>query len=153
MEKIAVILGSQSDKLQVEDGLKLLGQLGISYDLKILSAHRDPDRLRQHVKSFQKKGIKLVIACAGLSAALPGVVSSYVDIPVIGVPLYSKAFKGVDSLLSVLQMPKGVPVATVTVGSSGMINAAILAARILSLNNKEVKSKLMVYKRRNSKKK
>ena len=152
MEKISVILGSQSDIPQVEDGLKLLGQLGICYDLKVFSAHRDPNKLRRYVKSLGKKGVKLVIACAGLSAALPGVVASYVDIPVIGVPLYSKAFKGVDSLLSILQMPKGVPVATVTVGSSGMINAAILAARILSLKNKEVKSKLIVYKRKSKKK-
>ena len=93
-----------------------------------------------------KKGIKIVIACAGLSAALPGVVSSYINIPVIGVPLYSKAFKGIDSLLSILQMPKGIAVGTVSVGSSGMINAVILAARVLALNDKKLKNKLIKYK-------
>jgi len=132
---------------QVEAGLKLLGDFGIDYDLKVLSAHRNPGELKRYVSSLQKRGVKLVIACAGLSAALPGVVTSYVDIPVIGVPLYSRAFKGIDSLLSILQMPKGIPVAAVTVGSSGMINAVILAARILALNNRKLKSKIAKYKR------
>lgn len=147
MKTIAVILGSKSDIPQVEPGLKLLGDFGIDYDLKVLSAHRNPEELKRYVNSLQKRGIKLVIACAGLSAALPGVVTSYVDIPVIGVPLYSRAFKGIDSLLSILQMPKGIPVATVTVGSSGMINAVILAVRILALNNRKLKNKLAKYKR------
>ncbi|RKY42557.1 MAG: 5-(carboxyamino)imidazole ribonucleotide mutase, partial [Candidatus Omnitrophota bacterium] len=108
MKKILILLGSNSDLPQTEEGLKLLKDLKINYELKVISAHRDPDKLRKYLKNIDRKGVKVIIACAGLSAALPGVVSSYVDIPVIGVPLYSKAFKGVDSLLSILQMPKGV---------------------------------------------
>jgi 5-(carboxyamino)imidazole ribonucleotide mutase len=147
MKRIAVILGSKSDMPQVEGGLKALDEFKIGYELKILSAHRNPEELKKYIKGLERRGIKVVIAGAGLSAALPGVVSSYVDIPVIGVPLYSRAFKGLDSLLSILQMPKGVPVATVTVGSSGMVNAVVLAAKILSLSDKRLKSKLKAYKK------
>lgn len=152
MKKIAVILGSNSDFSQVEEGLKLLDEFKIDYELKVLSAHRNPQELSKYVKSLENKGIKVIIACAGLSAALPGVVSSYVDIPVIGVPLYSKAFKGIDSLLSILQMPKGVPVACLTVGSSGMVNAVILSLRILSLSDKKTKSILLKVKKKFKKK-
>jgi len=148
MKKIVVLLGSKSDLPQVEEGLKIFQELGISYEVKVLSAHRNPNELRKYVKDVEKKGTKLIIACAGLSAALPGVVSSYVDIPVIGVPLYSKAFRGIDSLLSILQMPKGVPVACLTVGSVGMINAVILALRILSLSDKKMRKLLSKVKRK-----
>ncbi len=148
MKKIVVLLGSKSDLPQVEEGLKIFQELGISYEVKVLSAHRNPNELRKYVKDVEKKGTKLIIACAGLSAALPGVVSSYVDIPVIGVPLYSKAFRGIDSLLSILQMPKGVPVACLTVGSAGMINAVILALRILSLSDKKMRKLLSKVKRK-----
>lgn len=147
MKRVAVILGSKSDMPQIEGGLKVLDDFKIGYDLKILSAHRKPDELKKYIKGLEAKGIKVVIACAGLSAALPGVVSSHIDLPVIGVPLYSKAFKGVDSLLSILQMPKGVPVACVTVGSSGAVNAAVLAAKILALNDDRLKLKLAEYKK------
>jgi phosphoribosylaminoimidazole carboxylase PurE protein len=147
MKRIAVILGSKSDIAQVESGLKVLDDFKIGYDLKVLSAHRQPDELKRYIRGLEAKGFKVVIACAGLSAALPGVVSSHIDLPVIGVPLYSKFFKGVDSLLSVLQMPKGVPVACVTIGSSGAVNAAVLAAKILALNDKRLKAKLGRYKK------
>lgn len=148
MKKIAVILGSKSDLDQTNAGLKLLKSFGINYELKILSAHRNPDELKKYVLGLEKRGVKVVIACAGFSAALPGVVSSHVNIPVIGVPLYSKAFKGIDALLSINQMPKGIPVATVTVGSSGMINAVILAARILALHDKKLLTRLKKYRKR-----
>ncbi len=142
MKKISVILGSKSDLSQVESGLSLLKEFGIGYDLQVISAHRNPDKLKKYIKSLSRKKIKLVIACAGLSAALPGVVSSHTNLPVIGVPLYSKYFKGMDSLLSILQMPKGIPVATVTVGSAGMQNAVILAARILALNDRKLVNRI-----------
>jgi len=148
MKKILILLGSNSDFPQVEEGLKLLKDLKVDYELKVISAHRDPDKLRNYLKNIDKKGVKVIIACAGLSAALPGVVSSYVDIPVIGVPLYSKAFKGIDSLLSILQMPKGVPVACTTVGSSGIVNAVVLALRILALSGRKEKSLLKKVKKK-----
>ena len=147
MKRISVILGSKSDIPQVENGLKVLDDLKIGYDLKVLSAHRQPDELKKYVKGLEAKGVKVVIACAGLSAALPGVVSSHIDLPVIGVPLYSKAFKGVDALLSILQMPKGVPVACVTVGPPGAVNAAVIAAKILALSDTKLKAKLGRYKK------
>ena len=152
MKKILILLGSNSDLLQIEEGLKLLKDLKVNYELRIISAHREPDRLRKYLKNIDKKGIKVIIACAGLSAALPGVVSSYVDIPVIGVPLYSKAFKGIDSLLSILQMPKGVPVACTTVGSSGIVNAVVLALRILALFGRKEKDLLKKVKKKFKKK-
>ena len=146
MKKIAVILGSKSDLPQVEKGLDVIDQFGVNYELKILSAHRDSAALKKYASSLEKRGIKIVIACAGLSAALPGVVSSCVSIPVIGVPLYSKSFKGIDSLLSILQMPKGIPVCAVTVGSSGVVNSALMAVRILALNDRKLLNKLKKYK-------
>ncbi|MCD6540031.1 MAG: 5-(carboxyamino)imidazole ribonucleotide mutase [Candidatus Omnitrophica bacterium] len=148
MKKILILLGSNSDFPQVEEGLKLLKDLKVDYELKVISAHRDPDKLRNYLKNIDKKGVKVIIACAGLSAALPGVVSSYVDIPVIGVPLYSKAFKGIDSLLSILQMPKGVPVACTTVDGSGIVNAVVLALRILALSGRKEKSLLKKVKKK-----
>ncbi|HEC69056.1 MAG TPA: 5-(carboxyamino)imidazole ribonucleotide mutase [Candidatus Omnitrophica bacterium] len=152
MKKILILLGSNSDLPQTEEGLKLLKDLKINYELKVISAHRDPDKLRKYLKNIDRKGVKVIIACAGLSAALPGVVSSYVDIPVIGVPLYSKAFKGVDSLLSILQMPKGVPVACTTVGGSGIVNAVVLALRILALFGRREKDLLKKVKKKFKKK-
>ncbi|MBN2121042.1 MAG: 5-(carboxyamino)imidazole ribonucleotide mutase [Candidatus Omnitrophica bacterium] len=146
MKKISVILGSKSDLPQVEGGFMLLDDFKIGYELKILSAHRNTAELKRYVKGLERRGIRVVIACAGLSAALPGVVSSYISIPVIGVPLYSKAFKGIDSLLSILQMPKGIPVAAVTVGSSGMINAVLLAATILALSDRKLKARIKRYR-------
>lgn len=148
-KKIVIILGSRSDLPQVEEGISLLDEFGINYELKILSAHRDSAALKKYASSLEKRGVKIVIACAGLSAALPGVVSSYINIPVIGVPLYSKSFKGIDSLLSILQMPKGVPVGTVTVGSAGAVNAALMAVRILALKDKKLLDKLKRYKPEN----
>ncbi len=142
MKKVSVILGSESDIPQIEKGLEVLKDFGLGYDLQIISAHRNPDKLKKYVKSLPRKKIKVVIACAGLSAALPGAVSAYTDLPVIGVPLYSSAFKGIDSILSILQMPKGIPVGTVTVGKAGMINAALLTVRILSLNSKSLRERL-----------
>jgi phosphoribosylaminoimidazole carboxylase PurE protein len=127
---VLFLIGSQSDREAVEPGLALLKEKGIGFELKVLSAHRDLDELASYLKS-EGPGFRLVIAAAGLSAALPGVVASLVQCPVIGVPLVSGSLAGVDALLSILQLPKGVPVATMGIGAQGVVNAVLLAERIL----------------------
>lgn len=139
---ISLILGSKSDLGYWEKALGLLDYAGADYELKILSAHRDSEALRKYVKKLAPQGVKVIIASAGGAAALPGVVASYTQLPVIGVPVYTKAFKGVDSLLSIIQMPKGVPVASMAVGSAGPLNAVLFALRIIALNNKSYQQKL-----------
>lgn len=142
---ISIIMGSDSDFSIMEETAKMLKSFGIKYEMKILSAHRTPDAVRKYVKNSEQKGIKLFIAGAGGAAHLPGVIASFTTIPVIGVPLGSE-LKGMDSLFSIVQMPKGVPVATVAIGKAGAINAAILAAEILALNDKKIKPRLQVYR-------
>lgn len=131
MTDVLFLIGSESDKEAVEPGLALLKEKGIGFELKVLSAHRDLDELVRFLKS-EGASFRLVIAAAGLSAALPGIVASLVRCPVIGIPLVSGALAGVDALLSILQMPKGVPVATMGIGKQGVINAVLLAERILT---------------------
>ncbi|MCD6134597.1 MAG: 5-(carboxyamino)imidazole ribonucleotide mutase [Candidatus Omnitrophica bacterium] len=138
---ISIILGSRSDLPYWEKTLSLLEECRVDYELKILSAHRDSELLEKYVKSLPRRGIKVVIASAGGAAALPGVVAAQTFLPVIGVPIPTKVFKGVDSLLSILQMPKGVPVATMAVGGAGPLNAAIFAMRIISLAKKNYQEK------------
>jgi len=147
-KKIAIILGSKSDYSYIEEAIKVLDDFDIGYEVKILSAHRNPDALHRYVKKIDREGFKVVIAVAGGAAALPGVVASYTTLPVIGVPVYTKAFKGIDSLLSILQMPRGVPVATMAIGSQGAINAVLLSLRILSINNYYIRKKLLKYKKK-----
>ena len=130
---ISIILGSKSDLAFWEKALGLLKRSSILYELKILSAHRDSELLRKYIKGLRAKGIKVVIASAGGAAALPGVVAAQTSLPVIGVPIPTRTFKGVDSLLSIIQMPKGVPVATMALGSAGPLNAVIFALRVISL--------------------
>lgn len=143
-----MILGSNSDLAQVEPGVKVLKDLKVLKELKVLSAHRAPHQLRKYLKEIKKEEVGVIIACAGGAAALPGVVASYVDIPVIGVPMESRAFKGIDSLLSILQMPRGIPVGTMAVGKSGMINAAIFAIKILSLEEKSLIKRFNRYRKK-----
>jgi phosphoribosylaminoimidazole carboxylase PurE protein len=131
MTDVLFLIGSESDKEAVEPGLALLKEKGIGFELKVLSAHRDLDELVRFLKS-EGASFRLVIAAAGLSAALPGIVASLVRCPVIGIPLVSGSLAGVDALLSILQMPKGVPVATMGIGKQGVINAVLLAERILT---------------------
>jgi len=130
MQDVLFLIGSESDTPAVEPGLQLLSEKGISFDLKVISAHRDLEQLVAFLKA-EEAGYRLVIAAAGLSAALPGVVASLVKLPVIGVPLVAGQLSGIDALLSILQLPRGVPVATMGIGKQGVLNAVLLAERIL----------------------
>ncbi len=133
MKDVLFLIGSQSDRASVEPGLELLAEKGMSFELKVLSAHRNLEDL---VSFLKEKGpeFRLVIAAAGLAAALPGIAASLVSCPVIGVPLVSGALSGLDALLSILQLPRGVPVATMGIGKQGVLNAVLLAERILGVS-------------------
>lgn len=144
---VSIIMGSISDLPIMEKSKEMLNEFGIPYEMKVLSAHRSPNETKEYTLSLVKRGLKVVIAGAGGAAHLPGVIASYTTLPVIGVPIYTTAFKGLDSALSILQMPAGIPVATVAVGEGGAKNAGILAAQILALNNKRVHKKLVEYKK------
>ena len=139
---VAIIMGSQSDWETMKFSEKILIKLKIPFTTKIISAHRTPDRMNDFAKNAQKNSIQVIIAGAGGAAHLPGMVASHTDLPVIGVPIQSSSLNGLDSLLSIVQMPSGVPVATMSIGKAGAINAAIYAAKILSLSNKEINIKL-----------
>lgn len=135
---IALIMGSTSDWPTMEHAATLLESLGVAYDAKVISAHRTPDRLVEFSKSAKNRGVKVIIAGAGGAAHLPGMVASMTTLPVLGVPVESKALSGMDSLLSIAQMPGGVPVGTLAIGKSGAKNAALLAASILALSDSAV---------------
>ena len=141
-QKIAVVMGSQSDYSTMKDCVKILKSLKISFDLKIVSAHRTPKRLYEFAKKSEKS-YSVIIAAAGGSAHLPGMIASLTTVPVIGVPVESKKLKGLDSLLSIVQMPKGIPVGTVAIGKDGAINAALYASSILGITDKKIKSSLL----------
>ena len=141
-KKVSIIMGSQSDFKTLRLCQKILKLLNISFETKIISAHRTPRRMFKYAKDAEKNGISVIIAGAGGSAHLPGMVSALTSIPVLGVPIESKKLKGLDSLLSIAQMPKGIPVGTLAIGEDGAINAALLAASIIGLNNSLVKKKL-----------
>lgn len=132
---IGIIMGSQSDWEIMKNATETLTALDIPFETKIVSAHRTPDRLYEYAKSAKDRGIKVIIAGAGGAAHLPGMAASMTPLPVLGVPIESKALKGMDSLLSIVQMPGGVPVGTLAIGKAGAINAALLAAQILALEN------------------
>ena len=139
---VAIIMGSQSDWETMKFSEEILIKLTIPFITKIISAHRTPDRMNDFAKKARENSIKVIIAGAGGAAHLPGMVASHTDLPVIGVPIQSSALNGLDSLLSIVQMPGGVPVATMSIGKAGAINAAVYAAKILSLSNKEIDTKL-----------
>jgi phosphoribosylaminoimidazole carboxylase PurE protein len=145
--KAAVILGSRSDTPYVEGCLELLRNFGIEAEMKILSAHRNPEEVAQYAAGAEDAGIGVIIAAAGMSAHLPGAVAARTALPVIGVPIPSSDLQGLDALLSIVQMPSGVPVATMAVGKAGAKNAAVLAAQILALGNEGVREKLIAYRR------
>ena len=140
--KIAIVMGSQSDLSTMKDCAKILKSLKINFDLKIVSAHRTPKRLYDFAKKSEKS-YSVIIAGAGGSAHLPGMIASLTTVPVIGVPIESKKLKGLDSLLSIVQMPKGIPVGTVAIGKDGAINAALYAASILGITDKKIKNSLL----------
>lgn len=129
---VGVIMGSQSDWETMENAVKVLGDLGIAHETQIVSAHRTPDRLFSYAESARERGIEVIIAGAGGAAHLPGMVAAKTSLPVLGVPVQSRALSGVDSLLSIAQMPAGVPVGTLAIGNAGATNAALLAASILA---------------------
>jgi 5-(carboxyamino)imidazole ribonucleotide mutase len=130
---VGILMGSKSDAETMAETEKILKEYKIPYEINVLSAHRNPDKVRMYAKSAKNKGIKVLICGAGMSAALAGVVSAYTRLPVIGVPMHTSALKGMDSLLSTVQMPAGVPVASMAIGKAGAKNAAHLAARILAV--------------------
>ena len=141
-QKIAIVMGSQSDYSTMKDCVKILKSLKISFDVKIVSAHRTPKRLYEFAKKSETS-YSVIIAGAGGSAHLPGMIASLTTVPVIGVPVESKKLKGLDSLLSIVQMPKGIPVGTVAIGKDGAINAALYAASILGITDKKIKNSLL----------
>ena len=140
--KIAIVMGSQSDYSTMKDCVKILRSLKISFDVKIVSAHRTPKRLYEFAKKSETS-YSVIIAGAGGSAHLPGMIASLTTVPVIGVPVESKKLKGLDSLLSIVQMPKGIPVGTVAIGKDGAINAALYVASILGITDKKIKNSLL----------
>ena len=140
--KIGIIMGSQSDWPTMKEAADILDQLGVSYETKIVSAHRTPDRLWQYGKTAADRGLQVIIAGAGGAAHLPGMMASKTRIPVVGVPVQTKALSGVDSLYSIVQMPKGFPVATMAIGAAGAANAGLMAAGILALNDTGLATRL-----------
>lgn len=142
--KVAVIMGSDSDYPALKGGIKLLKEFGIKAEVSVMSAHRTPDRASEFAKGAEKKGFSVIIAAAGKAAHLPGVVAAYTILPVIGIPIKSSTLDGLDSLLSIVQMPTGIPVATVAI--DGAENAAILAAQIIAVKNNDVRDRLKEYK-------
>ena len=135
-------MGSQSDYKTMQLSIKVLRKIGIKFETKIISAHRTPRRMYDYASTIEKNKIGVIIAGAGGSAHLPGMISALTSVPVLGVPIESKKLKGLDSLLSIVQMPKGIPVGTLAIGDDGAINAGLLAASILANNNPTVKKKL-----------
>lgn len=139
---VGIIMGSQSDWATMKEAAAILEDLGIGYEAKIVSAHRTPDRLWTYGKTAAERGLKVIIAGAGGAAHLPGMMASKTRIPVIGVPVQTKALSGVDSLYSIVQMPKGFPVATMAIGAAGAANAGLMAAGILALSDAALAAKL-----------
>ena len=140
--KIGIIMGSKSDWATMKEAAIVLDELGVSYETKIVSAHRTPDRLWTYGKEAAARGLQVIIAGAGGAAHLPGMMASKTRVPVVGVPVQTKALSGVDSLYSIVQMPKGFPVATIAIGSAGAANAGLMAAGILALQDAELAARL-----------
>ena len=144
--KVVIVMGSQSDYLTMQYCKKVLKILNIKHEINIVSAHRTPDRMYKFAKTAEKNNISIIIAGAGGSAHLPGMIAALTRIPVIGVPIESKKLKGLDSLLSIVQMPKGIPVGTVAIGKNGAINAALFAASIISLSDSKIRKNLYLWR-------
>ncbi len=139
---VGIIMGSRSDWPTMEEAANILDELGIPYEKEIVSAHRTPDKLYSYAKGAADRGLKVIIAGAGGAAHLPGMAASKTHLPVLGVPVKSSSLSGMDSLLSIVQMPRGIPVGTLSIGAAGATNAAILAARILALQDPAIGEKL-----------
>ena len=146
MPLVAVVMGSKSDAEAIQPTLDILKALGIEHEVNVISAHRTPDKARDYALSAHERGIEVIIAAAGMAAHLPGVLASWTTLPVIGVPIASGELKGVDALYSIVQMPGGIPVATVAIGSAGAKNAAYLAAGILGLKHDKIRQAYEKYR-------
>ena len=151
LNKVSIVMGSQSDYKTMTFCQNILKKLNIKFETKIISAHRTPNRMYKFAINAEKNGIAVIIAGAGGSAHLPGMISALTSLPVLGVPIESKKLKGLDSLLSIAQMPKGIPVGTLAIGEDGAINAALLAASIIGLSDLTVKRKLNQFRLNQSK--
>ncbi|SOD90489.1 5-(carboxyamino)imidazole ribonucleotide mutase [Caenispirillum bisanense] len=145
---VGIIMGSQSDWETMRHAVDVLTELGVAHEVKIVSAHRTPQRLVDYATTARDRGLKVIIAGAGGAAHLPGMAASMTPLPVFGVPVQSKALNGMDSLLSIVQMPAGVPVGTLAIGRAGAVNAGLLAASVIALTNAEVAQKLDAYRAR-----
>ncbi len=148
--KVAIIMGSESDAEEMKPASEVLNELGIKNESRVISAHRTPDRLREYILNAEKNGVKIFIGGAGMAAALPGVIAAHTHLPVLGVPIESKSLKGMDSLLSIAQMPPGIPVGTLAIGSAGSKNAGLLAAAILAISDQEIENKLKDFRKKQS---
>ena len=144
---VGIIMGSKSDWDTMRHAADTLSELGIAHEVKVVSAHRTPERLYEYARTAQDRGLKLIIAGAGGAAHLPGMAASMTALPVFGVPVESKALQGMDSLLSIVQMPAGVPVGTLAIGKSGAINAALLAAAVLAGNDEALGGRLAAWRK------
>ena len=147
IRKVAIVMGSQSDYLVMKNCEEILKKLKIKFETKIVSAHRTPDRMFIFAKTAVKNNFAVIVAGAGGSAHLPGMIASISTLPVIGVPIETKKLKGLDSLLSIVQMPKGIPVGTVAIGENGAFNAGLLAASIIALSDSKAKKNLEKWRR------
>jgi 5-(carboxyamino)imidazole ribonucleotide mutase len=147
---IAIVMGSQSDWPTMEHAARVLEELGVAHEARIVSAHRTPDRMVEFAKAARGRGIKAIIAGAGGAAHLPGMIAAMTPLPVFGVPVESKALSGWDSLLSIVQMPGGVPVGTLAIGKAGAINAGLIAASVLALNDPALADRLDAFRARQS---
>ena len=148
---VSIVMGSKSDWPTMKHAADILKSLKIKFETKIVSAHRTPKRMFEYSINAKKNNIGVIIAGAGGSAHLPGMIASLTTVPVIGVPIESKKLKGLDSLLSIVQMPKGIPVGTVAIGKNGAINAALLSASILAINNTKINNQIKKYRNRQTK--
>jgi 5-(carboxyamino)imidazole ribonucleotide mutase len=144
--RVGIIMGSKSDWATMKHAADTLAQLGVAHESKVVSAHRTPDLLFAYADGAAARGLRVIIAGAGGAAHLPGMCAAKTHLPVLGVPVQSKMLAGVDSLLSIVQMPKGIPVGTLAIGEAGAVNAALLAAAILALEDQEVKAALIAYR-------
>ena len=150
INKVSIIMGSQSDFKTMKLCQKILKLMKVKFETKVISAHRTPDRMIEYAKKAEKNNISVIIAGAGGAAHLPGMTAALTSIPVIGVPIESKKLKGLDSILSIAQMPKGIPVGTVAIGEDGAINAALLATSIIALNDNQIKKNLNNWRNKQS---
>jgi phosphoribosylaminoimidazole carboxylase PurE protein len=149
--KVLIMMGSARDQEVMLKGAKLLEDFNVSHQMEVSSAHRNPDKTKKLAQEAEKNGVKVIIAGAGMAAHLPGVIASHTTLPVIGVPLSASSLLGLDSLLSMVQMPSGMPVATMAIGEAGAKNAAVLAVQILALSDERLKNRLEEFKKSGSK--